>query len=111
MKSLELTRSGILGTVIVLIIVAVCVRLGLWQLDRREERLALNTVLAARLAAEPVPLEVSPLDTVGLTYRRATIDGELDAARSIVLAGRSHNGAPGAYLLVPLRTGKSISVS
>jgi surfeit locus 1 family protein len=107
MKSLELTRSGILGTVMVLIIVVVCVRLGLWQLERREHRLALNAAIAGRLAAEPVPLDGSPLDTTGLTYRRATIEGELDAGRSIVLAGRSHGGAPGAYLLVPLRTGEA----
>ncbi len=105
MKSLELTRSGILGTVIVLIVAVVCVRLGLWQLERREDRLALNTALAQRLAAEPVPLGDAPLDTAGLTYRRVTIEGELDADRSVVLAGRSHGGAPGAYLLVPLRTG------
>ncbi len=105
MKSLELTRSGIIGTVIVFIIVVVCVRLGLWQMERREDRLALNASMAERIGAEPVPLDAAPLDTAGLTYRRVTIRGELDADRSIVLAGRSHQGTPGAHLLVPLRTG------
>lgn len=106
MRPLELTRSGILGSVAVLIVVAVCVRLGIWQLDRREERLALNRVIAERMEAEPVVLEGAPRDTAGLTYRRAVAAGVLDGDRSVVLAGRSHGGSPGVHLLSPLRLGR-----
>lgn len=105
MKIVELTRSGVVGTVMVFVIVAVCVRLGFWQLDRRTTRLALNAVIAERLEAEPVTLDRPPVDTTGLTYRRVIAHGQLDADRSVVLAGRSYQGSPGAHLLVPLRMG------
>lgn len=105
MKIVEITRPGVIGSVIVLVIVVVCVRLGLWQLDRRTTRLELNAVIAERLESEPSTLERAPMDTTGLTYRRVILEGHLDADRSVVLAGRSHQGSPGAHLLVPLRMG------
>lgn len=105
MKIMEITRPGVIGTVMVLVIVVVCVRLGLWQLDRRTTRLELNAAMAERLGSEPSTLERAPMDTTGLTYRRVILEGHLDADRSVVLAGRSHQGSPGAHLLVPLRMG------
>ena len=102
MRPLEITRSGIVATIAVFIIAAVCIRLGLWQLDRRAERSALNQVIAERLEAAPVALEALPLDTTGLTYRRAVVRGRLEGSRSIVLGGRSHRGTPGAHVLTPV---------
>ena len=40
-------RFPIVATILVLLAVAAMVRLGFWQLDRREEKLALLAVLAA----------------------------------------------------------------
>lgn len=105
MKPLELTPAGILGTLAIFVVVAVCIRLGFWQLDRREQRLERNAAIAERMEAEPVALDAVPWDTVGLTHRRATVRGWLDGDLSVVLAGRSHDGAPGAHLLAPLRLG------
>ena len=102
MQPLEITRSGIVATIAVFIIAAVCIRLGLWQLDRRGQRSALNQVIAERLEAAPVTLEGMPLDTTGLTYRRAVVRGHLEGSRSIVLGGRSHRGRPGAHVLTPV---------
>lgn len=103
MRPLELTRSGILGTVAVVVVAAVCVRLGLWQLDRRQERLAHNAVVSERLAAPAVSLDAVPADTAGLTHRRAAVDGVLDEGRTVVLAGRSHAGRPGVHVYSPVR--------
>lgn len=106
MRPLEVTRAGILGTVVVLVAVAVCVRLGLWQLDRRADRLERNAAIAARQAAGPVTLERFPADTAGLTYRRATVRGRLDGERTLVIAGRSYRGQPGVHLYTPVRLGE-----
>lgn len=105
MRPVELTRSGILASLAVLIVVAVCVRLGFWQLDRREQRLALNAAVAERMEAAPLVLDAAPRDTTGLSYRRVLVGGVLDGDRAVVLAGRSHGGAPGAHVLAPLRLG------
>lgn len=106
MRALELTRSGVLGTILVFVVVAVCVRLGLWQLDRREQRLERNQAVAARLAQAPVPLTGAPLDTIGLTHRRATAQGSYDDDRTLILGGRSLAGVPGVHVFTPLRTGQ-----
>lgn len=103
MEALELTRRGVLGTVAVLVVAGVCIRLGVWQLDRRAERLQRNQAVAERMADEPVTLSVAPTDTASLTYRRATVSGAVDNDRSIILAGRSRNGTPGVHILSPVR--------
>jgi surfeit locus 1 family protein len=101
----ELTRSGILATAIVLVVVVVCVRLGFWQLDRREQRMERNAAIAERLAAPTVVMETPPEDSTGLSHRTATARGAFDHDRSIVLGGRSFRGAPGVYVLTPLLLG------
>ena len=102
MRAIELTPSGVLGTLAVFVVVAVCVRLGFWQLDRREERAAVNAAIAERLEEGPVVLESVPADTTGFTHRRVTVRGRIDGDRTLVLAGRSFRGQPGAHLLAPL---------
>lgn len=82
---------------------ATCVRLGLWQLERREERRAYNTGVAARSAAAPVDVTTLRGDTSELRYRRARITGVADYAHELVLGGRSRDGAPGVNLLTPVR--------
>ncbi|MFO7893773.1 MAG: SURF1 family protein [Longimicrobiales bacterium] len=105
MRTLELTRRGVLGTVAVLVVAGVCIRLGIWQLERRAERQARNALIAERMDAPPVMLERAPMDTAGLAYRRARLAGAVDDDRAIVLAGRSRNGAPGVHVLSPVRLG------
>ena len=101
--ALSVTPAGVLGTLLVLVVVAVCARLGFWQLDRLSERRALNAGVAARLHAAPID-DVSALaDTTGLFYRVVTTRGLYDNERSIILPGRSHQGVPGVHLLTPLR--------
>jgi surfeit locus 1 family protein len=102
---LTLTRSGIIGTVLVLLVAAVCVRLGFWQLDRLAQRRERNAGLEARLDVAPLTLSELPADTAGLTYRRARARGAFDDERTIVLPGRSYRGSPGVHVLTPLRLG------
>ena len=84
----------------VLLVAAVFVRLGFWQLDRLEQRRQRNDVLRARLA-EPVAPFAQLRDTIG--YRRATVVGEPDYERELVLTGRSRQGSPGVYVATPVR--------
>jgi surfeit locus 1 family protein len=87
----------------ILVVVAVCVRLGFWQLDRREQRMERNAAIAERMAAPPAGLTTMPLDTTDLVHRPATVRGSYDHDRSVVLGARSHRGIPGVYILTPLR--------
>jgi surfeit locus 1 family protein len=98
----ELTRSGLLAALAILVVAAVCVRLGFWQLDRRDQRMERNAAVAERMAAAPARIASTPTDTAGLLHRSATAHGTYDHARTVVLGGRSHRGVPGVYVLTPL---------
>lgn len=100
---LAITPAGIIGTILVVIVVIVCVRLGFWQLARLDQRRALNAGIAARLAQDPIGDIASITDTAGAAYRTAVARGTWDNQRAIVLPGRSHRGVPGVHLLAPLR--------
>jgi len=90
---------------------ALFVRLGVWQLDRRAQRVATERAIEergelpaldwTRAAADP---SVVPRDTAGTVWRRAVVTGRYDREREIVLRGRALRGAPGVEVLTPLHT-------
>jgi surfeit locus 1 family protein len=87
---------------------AVCVRLGIWQLDRRGERLARNSVELAERGKPPVDLAQGGQP---VPQRRIRASGTYDFEREIVLRGRAMEGVPGVELVTPLRlTGRDTAV-
>lgn len=91
------------GTLAVLVVAAVCVRLGFWQLGRLSQKHELNSAVQSRSHMSPIALRGAESDTTGLILRQVTVSGQYDNARTIVLAGRSHGGIPGVHIFVPLR--------
>lgn len=86
-----------------LLVAATCVRLGIWQLDRLEQRRALNAEIRRGLAAPPVLLEaLAGADPGTLAYRRVEVTGTYDPEREVLLYGRALNGEPGHHVLTPL---------
>jgi surfeit locus 1 family protein len=102
-----ITMAGVIGTVLVFAIAALCVRLGFWQLDRLAERHARNAELAARLNAPAVVLDHPPQDTTGWTHRRVLLSGTWEEEGLILYAGRNLGGVPGVHVLTPLRIGST----
>jgi surfeit locus 1 family protein len=92
-----------MGTFLLLLVIAGCVRLGFWQLSRHEQRQERNAGVAARLELTPLPSAAALADTSGIFYRTTSLTGTWDNERSIVLPGRSYRGVPGVHLLTPLR--------
>jgi surfeit locus 1 family protein len=80
---------------------ALFVRLGVWQLDRRAERRALNERLREHLALPPIPI-TELLPDSGAENRRAMVSGTPDFGGEIIVTGRSRNGSPGVHILTPL---------
>jgi surfeit locus 1 family protein len=105
MNTLTVTRAGWIGSLVVLVVAGVCVRLGFWQLSRLEQRDERNRLLAERMHLPELVLEREPADTAGLIYRRARVSGRFDHDRSLVLPGRSYRGVPGVHVLTPVLLG------
>lgn len=81
---------------------AICGRLGMWQLDRLEQRRARNALIESGLALPPVDLEFTGLQD-SLQFRRSTATGVFDFARQVVVVGRSYQGVPGVHVVTPLQ--------
>ncbi|MFM7173409.1 MAG: SURF1 family protein [Caldilinea sp.] len=97
------SRQWILWTVVVVLLMALFVRLGFWQLDRLEQKRAYNTTLSTRWHQEPFNLsqESLPAALESLEYRRVTATGTFDYAHQIVLKSQVYRDAVGIVLVTP----------
>ena len=102
-RDLRGSTRGVVGTLLVLLVAAACIRLGIWQLERLEERQALNALAAERLSRAPTHVALLPEDTAGAAWLRVRLEGSCEGEQ-IVLAARSRRGAPGVHLLCRFRT-------
>lgn len=91
-------------TLLVIAGVFVLIQLGLWQLDRLDQRRAYNQRVAERWQQEPFDVNIQPIpgDLTELEFRRVQAQGEFDYSEQIVLTGQSRDGAPGVTLVTPL---------
>jgi len=90
-------------TLAVLLLAVVLARLGVWQLERLEQRRARNALLEQRVALPPIELTGQALDLDEYEYRRVVVAGEYDTDGEVVLRNRSRAGLPGVHVLTPLR--------
>jgi surfeit locus 1 family protein len=95
-------RRLIAFVVLAMVLGAIFVRLGFWQLARLGERRAANRAVAAQLAMAPSPFASVALPPGGVN-RRARVAGALDYQNEFVVTGRSRNGSPGVHIITPLR--------
>ena len=91
-------------TVFVLIAVVIMIRLGVWQLDRLEQRRVFNARVEAQLAEPSLGLSSQNLenDLYSMEYRTAVASGEFDHQRQVVLRNQDWQGRLGVHLLTPL---------
>ena len=85
-----------------LIMAALFIGFGVWQVDRLRERRRHNAFLERRMKAPAVPLGSLTGAPEQLRYRRAIVSGRADYAHEIVYASRTREGSPGVYLLTPV---------
>jgi surfeit locus 1 family protein len=87
-------------TLVALLLVALFVRLGVWQWQRGELRQA-SAARFARGADQLLELGTGDGRDLPL-YQRVSARGELDGAHQFLLDNRSHDGHPGYEVLTPL---------
>jgi surfeit locus 1 family protein len=102
------TGRGIAAAVLVVVIAGVCIRLGIWQLDRHAERERLTHSLEVAAALPPLELTGDSLRAVFASpdeylYRRVLVTGVYESGSELVLRGRALGGTPGVHLVTPLQ--------
>lgn len=101
-----LTPRWIALLAVAVLVAGTCVRLGIWQLDRLEQRRELNDRIRSGLAAEPASFDtLAP----GVPYRSVVATGTYDTEHEVVWYGRALDGRPGHHLLTPLVVGGDVT--
>jgi surfeit locus 1 family protein len=88
-----------------IVAIVLTARLGVWQLDRAEQKLAWQRLADKQRAMQPldaVALPVLPERVPALVHRAVSLRGRWIAERTVALENRQMNGQPGFYLLTPL---------
>lgn len=105
---MTVTPKGLLATIAAVLIAAVCVRLGFWQLDRLEQRRERNAAVIGAASLPALELSGDSLRALmrnpdGYHYRRVKVRGVYLPAGDFLLRGRAMEGRPGVHLVTPLR--------
>ncbi len=95
----------IISHLLVLALIALMISLGLWQLDRLDEKREINDLIEAR-AEEPVVDVDELVDEAGgpddLEYRAVSATGRYVSGADVRVSNRSMDGAPGDWIMSTL---------
>lgn len=98
------SRQWVITTVLVLSGAAVCFRLGIWQLDRLEQRRAFNAQVESMRAMELLDMNRELPDSLeSMEWRAVSVRGEFDFDNQVVLRNQYQGGQYGYHLITPLR--------
>jgi surfeit locus 1 family protein len=97
-------RKWLISTLLVFAGTALCIRLGIWQLDRLEQRRAFNAQFEAARAQPLLDLNrEQPADIAEMEWRAVEVSGEYDFANQVALRNQYYGNEYGYHLLTPLR--------
>ena len=97
------SRKWWFTTLLVLLGSALCVRLGIWQLDRLDQRRAFNAQVISMRAMPVLDLNDEGADSVEtMEWRSVTFTGEYDFTNQVALRNQYYRDQYGYHLLTPL---------
>jgi surfeit locus 1 family protein len=96
-------RKWLLATLLVFAGTALCIRLGIWQLDRLEQRRAFNAEFESARAQPALDLnQDQPGNIIGMEWRPVKVTGEYDLVNQVALRNQYYEDQYGYHLLTPL---------
>jgi surfeit locus 1 family protein len=96
-------RKWITTTLLVLIGTAVCIRLGIWQLGRLEQRRAFNTRVTAMRSLPALNLNTDTLNSLNeMEWRAVEVHGKYDFENQVAVRNQYYDNEYGFHLLTPL---------
>ncbi len=100
-------RKWLVATLLVFAGTALCVRLGIWQLDRLQQRRAFNAQFDMARTEPALDLNQDiPEDVAAMEWRAVTVTGKYDFANQVALRNQYYDNQPGYHLLTPLLFGR-----
>ena len=95
----------IVATILSTVAIGVMVRLGIWQLDRLEQRRAFNAQVLEQVQKKQLVLTGDNLllNLTSMEYRKVLVRGRYDFSQEVALRNQVWNDQIGVHLLTPLR--------
>lgn len=90
-------------TLATLIMMALCIKLGLWQYDKAALKQTLQTQLEERLKMPPTALPAEVSDMEAWRYRRVKFVGTYDTRHQVLLDNQVENTVAGYHVLTPMQ--------
>ena len=92
-------------TAAAVILIAILIGLGVWQLERLQWKLGLIAEVTGHLSAPPVSLDqVLKMNANSAQYRRVALSGHLDNAKEAYVFTTGAGGEPVYHVLTPFTT-------
>jgi len=85
------------------LLVALGVSLGQWQDRRADQKIALQSKLAAHAGAAPLVVTNEPLQLADVEFRKVAVAGQFVQDWPLFLDNRPQDGKVGFYLLMPFK--------
>ena len=106
-----ISRQWILATLLVIAGAALCARLGVWQLDRLDQRRAFNNQVISMRALTPLDISAgAPADIASMEYRAVVFSGTYDYENQVAIRNQYLNEMYGYDLLTPLHLADGTTV-
>ena len=96
-------RQWLFATLLVIAGTALCIRLGIWQLDRLEQRRAFNAQFESARSQPPVDLNKENIENISkMEWRAIRVSGEYDFANQVALRNQYYGDQYGYHLWTPM---------
>lgn len=95
-------RPNIWLAILTFILVALFARLGIWQLDRAEEKQGILAAYEQKISLPMIELNTTNLEAME-SYQHVSVHGRADGERQILLDNKIHKGKAGFQVLLPVK--------
>ncbi|ORU89446.1 MAG: cytochrome oxidase biosynthesis protein [Cycloclasticus sp. symbiont of Poecilosclerida sp. M] len=96
-------KANLLLTFLAILVLGLLLSLGVWQLDRADEKQALLDMQADRINLRPVDLSQVDLQDNDLRYLSVRALGVADTAHQILIDNQVKDGRVGYFVMTPLK--------
>lgn len=103
-------RKKVIPTLAAFAFAFIAISLGVWQAGRAQQKAAQFTQAQQANAGTPIVLTATLLDPLEVDHRRVIVRGEFLPEATIYLDNRLYKGAPGFFVLTPMRLDNGVAV-
>jgi len=100
-------KPRLIPTIAVLVLLPLLLRLGMWQLERAQEKREIIAAQHAKLALPPLDINQSRQDVSNLQYHHLKVTGTFDPKYQVFIDNKVQQEKAGYEVVTPMRIGNT----